>query len=148
LFFPKNIRLRNVCVSDFWIFEMGKACIIYGCKNRESGNGEGDKIKFHRIPKEEPRRSLWLRALNKRDENTGKAWFPIDVGARVCSKHFIKGMYLIILILLFIIKLEKPSQTRQTAVQNKVSHFNCRNFDDTATPVINDCNITNFHVVF
>jgi hypothetical protein len=126
---------------------MGKACIIYGCKKRESGNGECDTIKFHRTPKEEPRHSLWLTALIKRDENTGKAWFPIDVGARVCSKHFIKGMYLSILIFLFIIKLDKTSQTSQTAVRNIVSHFNCL-INYTATAVIIDCNITNFHVVF
>ncbi|CAG2244519.1 unnamed protein product [Mytilus edulis] len=59
---------------------MGKVCIVLGCRNRDSHKQPG--IKFHRIPKDEGRKELWIRAINRRDPVTGKVWISGDEGAR------------------------------------------------------------------
>ncbi|ESO02969.1 hypothetical protein HELRODRAFT_184728 [Helobdella robusta] len=66
---------------------MGKNCVIVGCRNKDTNKMEG--LKFHRIPKDEPRRSLWLKAINRLCPITGKPWVPSDDG-RICSSHFVK----------------------------------------------------------
>ncbi|XP_052062484.1 uncharacterized protein LOC127702366 isoform X2 [Mytilus californianus] len=70
---------------------MGKVCVVLGCRNRDSHKQPG--IKFHRIPKDEERKQLWIKAINRRDPLTGKVWISGDEGARVCSvsEHFIDG---------------------------------------------------------
>ena len=68
---------------------MGKECIVVGCTNRDTDKQEG--LKFHRLPKQEYRRKLWLQAINRKNPSTGEFWIPRDDGARVCSEHFIEG---------------------------------------------------------
>ena len=68
---------------------MAKECVVFGCTNRDTDKQLG--LKFHRIPKNEPRRALWLKAIRRQDPASGKDWAPGDEGARVCSDHFIKG---------------------------------------------------------
>jgi hypothetical protein len=66
------------------------SCCAVECTNRqEKGNG----LKFYRIPKgksafKQYRRRLWIQAIRR--ENWSKEL--IDK-ARVCSVHFISGMY-------------------------------------------------------
>ena len=72
---------------------MGKVCIVHGCKTRQSAETKKEKIKFYRLPQDEPRRSSWLWTINKRDQQTGKTWVPMDKSARICSKHFVKGIH-------------------------------------------------------
>ncbi|XP_031555310.1 THAP domain-containing protein 11-like, partial [Actinia tenebrosa] len=45
---------------------------------------------FYRIPKEEPRRSMWIKAINRREENNGNLWIPSSDNDRICSEHFVK----------------------------------------------------------
>ena len=68
---------------------MGKECVVVGCTNRDTDKSPGPG--FHRLPASEPRRTMWLQAINRKDENTSRTWAPGDKGARICSHHFIKG---------------------------------------------------------
>lgn len=68
---------------------MGKECVVFGCANRDTDKQLG--LKFHRIPRDEPRRTRWMNVIKRSDPNTGKDWTPGDDGARVCSEHFIEG---------------------------------------------------------
>ena len=63
---------------------------MFGCTNRDSDMLQD--VKFHRIPSVEPRRSQWIKAINRKDPTTGKDWSPGDKSARICSEHFIEGM--------------------------------------------------------
>ena len=70
---------------------MGKECVIFGCTNRDTDMLPG--VKFHRIPSAEPRRSMWIKAINRKDCTTGKDWSPGDKSARICSEHFLQGLF-------------------------------------------------------
>ena len=60
---------------------MGKECVIFGCTNRDTDMLPG--VTFHRIPSAEPRRSMWIKAINRKDCTTGKDWSPGDKSARI-----------------------------------------------------------------
>ena len=68
-------------------------CCAVGCKNvRKKGD---DSRSFYRIPdeKKNPKlRSLWLTAINRK-------WSEKSIScARLCSDHFISGIYSYVLI--------------------------------------------------
>ncbi|KAK2193201.1 hypothetical protein NP493_14g07072 [Ridgeia piscesae] len=56
------------------------SCVVVGCTSRCIDSS----LCFHRIPKEEKRRQLWLNAIKR------KGWTPTS-NDRVCGRHFISG---------------------------------------------------------
>jgi hypothetical protein len=72
---------------------MGKSCCVISCTSKyEKGNG----LHFYHIPKKpDDRRKLWIAAIKSVGTN-GQQWEPKD-HYLVCSRHFIKGMSLIVL---------------------------------------------------
>ena len=55
--------------------------LLWGCASRCVDSS----LAFHRIPKEEKRRQLWLNAIKR------KGWTPTS-NDRVCGRHFIAGL--------------------------------------------------------
>ena len=64
---------------------IGKECIVVGCCNRDTDKQLG--LTFHRLPKEETRRKLWLNAINRKYTVIPKDWIPGHDGTRVCSEQ-------------------------------------------------------------
>ena len=56
------------------------SCIALNCKNHTSHNKKRD-ITFHKLPRDEARRSEWLVNLQRID-------YTPTVASRVCSEHF------------------------------------------------------------
>ncbi|XP_050500468.1 52 kDa repressor of the inhibitor of the protein kinase-like isoform X2 [Diabrotica virgifera virgifera] len=54
-------------------------CSAYGCKSRSTKNEVG--VTFHRFPKDEPKRSLWIDNMKIKN-------FTPTKNHRICSKHF------------------------------------------------------------
>jgi hypothetical protein len=65
---------------------MPKTCCVVGCSNH---NMMLKKLSFHKFPKDENRRALWLTAL-KRNNPDGTVWMPTK-NSVVCNAHFISG---------------------------------------------------------
>ena len=68
------------------IADMVRSCSALGCTNRDSEASRSKGIKFYRFPKNEEKRKLWLKALERED-------FDPSESAAICSIHFVGGMH-------------------------------------------------------
>ena len=67
--------------------DMPKSCVALNCK---SHNMKGEEnVSFHLFPKNKERRSKWLKAMGRFNEDN-TPWIPYKC-AVLCGKHFIEG---------------------------------------------------------
>ena len=64
--------------------EMVNSCCAHNCTTRDVKEIREAGIKFYRIPVKEPKRTLWLNAIARKDFNPK----PHTV---ICSQHFVGG---------------------------------------------------------
>uniref|UniRef100_A0A673GWN3 THAP domain-containing protein 1 n=1 Tax=Sinocyclocheilus rhinocerous TaxID=307959 RepID=A0A673GWN3_9TELE len=70
---------------------MVDSCCAPGCQNRR-GKAKGKS--FYRIPKDPDRRLKWFTAIKRANQdNKTERWEPSSNGFRLCSDHFISGMF-------------------------------------------------------
>ena len=63
---------------------MVHSCCAFNCTARDTKETREAGIKFYRIPIKEPKRSLWLNAINRKD------FYPKS-NTVICSQHFVGG---------------------------------------------------------
>uniref|UniRef100_A0A671QAI6 THAP domain-containing protein 1 n=1 Tax=Sinocyclocheilus anshuiensis TaxID=1608454 RepID=A0A671QAI6_9TELE len=70
---------------------MVDSCCAPGCQNRW-GKAKGKS--FYRIPKDPDRRPKWFTAIKCANQHSKtERWEPSSNGFRLCSDHFISGMF-------------------------------------------------------
>ncbi|CAJ0944845.1 unnamed protein product [Ranitomeya imitator] len=67
--------------------EMVRSCSAANCVNRQTVQTKRKGITFHRFPKEESRRTLWVTAVSHSHTAVGSDWTP-SVHSCLCSQHF------------------------------------------------------------
>lgn len=67
--------------------EMVRSCSAANCVNRQTALTRRKGITFHRFPKEESRRTLWVNAVSHSHSAVGSEWTP-SVHSSLCSQHF------------------------------------------------------------
>ncbi|KAG9481926.1 hypothetical protein GDO78_010910 [Eleutherodactylus coqui] len=67
--------------------EMVRSCSAANCVNRQTAQTKRKGITFHRFPKEESRRTLWVNAVSQSHAAVGSDWTP-SVHSSLCSQHF------------------------------------------------------------
>ncbi|XP_063799397.1 THAP domain-containing protein 7 isoform X1 [Pseudophryne corroboree] len=67
--------------------EMVRSCSAANCVNRQTVLTKRKGITFHRFPKEESRRTLWVNAVAHSHETVGSDWTP-SIHSSLCSQHF------------------------------------------------------------
>ena len=77
----KSARRRSV--EDT---EMVNSCCAHNCTARDTKETREAGITFYRIPAKEPKRTLWLNAIGRKNFNPK----PHTV---ICSQHFVGGEY-------------------------------------------------------
>ena len=68
--------------------DMVNSCCAHNCTARDVKETRKAGIKFYRIPVKEPKRTLWLNAIARKDFNPK----PHTV---ICSQHFVGGEQLL-----------------------------------------------------
>ncbi|XP_044138049.1 THAP domain-containing protein 7 isoform X2 [Bufo gargarizans] len=66
---------------------MVRSCSAANCVNRQTVLTKRKGITFHRFPKEESRRTLWVNAVSRSHAAVGSDWTP-SVHSSLCSQHF------------------------------------------------------------
>ncbi|KAG8568519.1 hypothetical protein GDO81_014040 [Engystomops pustulosus] len=66
---------------------MVRSCSAANCVNRQTSQTKRKGITFHRFPKEESRRTLWVNAVSRSHTAVGSDWTP-SVHSSLCSQHF------------------------------------------------------------
>ncbi|KAM4650595.1 THAP domain-containing protein 7 [Discoglossus pictus] len=66
---------------------MVRSCSAANCVNRQTLVSKRRGITFHRFPKEESRRQLWVSAVTSSHAAAGSDWTP-SVHSSLCSQHF------------------------------------------------------------
>ncbi|KAM5141483.1 THAP domain-containing protein 7 isoform 1-T2 [Mantella aurantiaca] len=66
---------------------MVRSCSAANCVNRQTALTKRKGITFHRFPKEETRRTLWVNAVSHSHSSVGSEWTP-SVHSSLCSQHF------------------------------------------------------------
>ncbi|KAM8927426.1 THAP domain-containing protein 7 isoform 2-T2 [Pelodytes ibericus] len=66
---------------------MVRSCSAANCVNRQTPVSRRKGITFHRFPKEEGRRQLWVRAVSLSHAAAGSEWTP-SIHSSLCSQHF------------------------------------------------------------
>ncbi|XP_068098492.1 THAP domain-containing protein 7 [Hyperolius riggenbachi] len=66
---------------------MVRSCSAANCVNRQTALTKRKGITFHRFPKEESRRTLWVNAVLDSHAAIGSEWTP-SVHSSLCSQHF------------------------------------------------------------
>ncbi|XP_056398995.1 THAP domain-containing protein 7 [Hyla sarda] len=66
---------------------MVRSCSAANCVNRQTAQTKRKGITFHRFPKEESRRTLWVNAVSHSHAAVGSDWTP-SVHSSLCSQHF------------------------------------------------------------
>ncbi|XP_072282422.1 THAP domain-containing protein 7 [Pyxicephalus adspersus] len=66
---------------------MVRSCSAANCVNRQTVLTKRKGITFHRFPKEESRRALWVNAVSHSHSAVGSEWTP-SVHSSLCSQHF------------------------------------------------------------
>ena len=82
---------------------MPNSCCAVACSNRKSKDTE---LQFYRFPKDQKRRKLWLHAVKRDSWGDNKSLKY----ARLCSAHFISGMFTTRLVSLFNIMISEINQ--------------------------------------
>ena len=70
---------------------MVKSCTVSTCQNRWK---TGSKLSFYKFPVDAERREAWKNSL-------GREQFPKLDTSFVCGEHFITGLYLKIILMIF-----------------------------------------------
>ena len=63
---------------------MVTSCCAFNCSTRDTKVSREAGIKFYRIPRKEPKRTLWLNAINKKN-------FQPRAHTVICSQLFVGG---------------------------------------------------------
>ncbi|XP_021252580.1 DNA transposase THAP9 [Numida meleagris] len=66
---------------------MTRSCSALGCSARDNGRSRERGISFHQFPVDAAQRREWIRAVNRLDPRSRRAWSP-GPGAILCSRHF------------------------------------------------------------
>ncbi|XP_074761016.1 DNA transposase THAP9 isoform X1 [Athene noctua] len=66
---------------------MTRSCSALGCTARDNGRSRERGISFHQFPVDAAQRREWIRAVNRVDPRSRRAWRP-GPGAILCSRHF------------------------------------------------------------
>ncbi|KAM4704258.1 THAP domain-containing protein 7 isoform 1-T3 [Rhinophrynus dorsalis] len=66
---------------------MVRSCSAANCVNRQTALSKRKGITFHRFPKEEARRKLWVLAVSCSHAAVGSDWTP-SIHSSLCSQHF------------------------------------------------------------
>ena len=66
---------------------MAVKCCVFGCRNYNDAKSKKKNISFHAVPKEDPRRSKWLKII-PRKKGLIQEFAPQSADLRVCSEHF------------------------------------------------------------
>ncbi|OWK60383.1 DNA transposase THAP9 [Lonchura striata] len=69
---------------------MTRSCSALGCTARDTGRSRERGISFHQFPVDAAQRREWIRAVNRVDPRSRRAWRP-GPGAILCSRHFAEG---------------------------------------------------------
>uniref|UniRef100_A0A8U7MD23 THAP domain-containing protein 1 n=1 Tax=Corvus moneduloides TaxID=1196302 RepID=A0A8U7MD23_CORMO len=69
---------------------MTRSCSALGCTARDTGRSRERGISFHQFPADAAQRRQWIRAVNRVDPRSHRAWRP-GPGAILCSRHFAEG---------------------------------------------------------
>ncbi|XP_064567236.1 DNA transposase THAP9 isoform X2 [Zonotrichia leucophrys gambelii] len=69
---------------------MTRSCSALGCTARDTGRSRERGISFHQFPVDAAQRREWIRAVNRVDPQSRRAWRP-GPGAILCSRHFAEG---------------------------------------------------------
>ncbi|XP_058659781.1 DNA transposase THAP9 [Ammospiza nelsoni] len=69
---------------------MTRSCSALGCTARDTGRSREHGISFHQFPVDAAQRREWIRAVNRVDPRSRRAWRP-GPGAILCSRHFAEG---------------------------------------------------------
>ncbi|RMC13706.1 hypothetical protein DUI87_08784 [Hirundo rustica rustica] len=69
---------------------MTRSCSALGCTARDTGRSRERGISFHQFPVDAAQRREWIRAVNRVDPRSHRAWRP-GPGAILCSRHFAEG---------------------------------------------------------
>ncbi|KAM7052457.1 DNA transposase THAP9 [Acridotheres tristis] len=69
---------------------MTRSCSALGCTARDTGRSRERGISFHQFPVDAAQRREWIRAVNRVDPRSRRAWRP-GPGAILCSRHFSEG---------------------------------------------------------
>ncbi|TRZ23302.1 hypothetical protein HGM15179_003808 [Zosterops borbonicus] len=69
---------------------MTRSCSALGCTARDTGRSRQRGISFHQFPVDAAQRREWIRAVNRVDPRSRRAWRP-GPGAILCSRHFSEG---------------------------------------------------------
>lgn len=69
---------------------MPSSCCVVGCTNRKTTHPMLNFYAFPTTKKNLNKRNLWIKAIKREDFETEK---QID-NARVCSSHFLSGLYI------------------------------------------------------
>ena len=66
---------------------MVNKCCVFQCPNYNDAKSKQNGISFHKLPKEEPRRSEWLNVIPRKN-GLIQASVPKTTFISVCSDHF------------------------------------------------------------
>ncbi|NP_001088733.1 THAP domain containing 7 S homeolog [Xenopus laevis] len=66
---------------------MVRSCSAANCVNRQTALSKRKGITFHRFPKEQARRQLWITAVTHSHAAVGTDWTP-SIHSSLCSQHF------------------------------------------------------------
>uniref|UniRef100_A0A8D0GL67 THAP domain containing 7 n=1 Tax=Sphenodon punctatus TaxID=8508 RepID=A0A8D0GL67_SPHPU len=72
---------------------MPRHCSAAGCCTRDTPETRNRGVSFHRLPKDNPRRAMWLENCRRKDLSGQGLWDPASKYVYFCSKHFEKSCF-------------------------------------------------------
>ena len=79
-------RVVKGSLESVWkiMITMIRSCCTYNCTTRAVKEAREAGIQFYRIPQDEAKRTLWLKAINRKD-------FRATASMVICSQHLLGG---------------------------------------------------------